>query len=132
MKTLHAGLIAIAVLFLSTTLAAQAPGAQQFMANMLAPLELTEEQKPQVQAIFAKAFQKRRTILEAHGVKPGAERPNVETMKAIQQEMQAVQKAQNAALAAVLSEQQMATLLNMQKEQREKMRQKMIEKNQQK
>ena len=88
-------------------------------------LELTEEQRQQVEPIFEKHFRLQLGVLEEHGIDlearaAGRDRSRLgfRKLRALQSDMEKIRKETEQKLAAILSERQMDELHRIQEEQR--------------
>ncbi|MEL7489823.1 MAG: Spy/CpxP family protein refolding chaperone [Pseudomonadota bacterium] len=86
-------------------------------------LDLTEEQKPQVEAILREGIEKRESILKDAGFKEG-ERPKMRPrqMRKLRGDLQEVSEETTEKLSAVLTDEQMTEYAKIQDERREEMR----------
>lgn len=86
-------------------------------------LNLTEEQKPLVEAILRDSAEKRAAIFESYGVEPGT-KPNlgIRKLRKLRGEMTALSEATTEQLSDVLSAEQMAEYAKIQEEQAAAMR----------
>jgi len=103
------------------------PGPPQSFAEQLddmkSRLGLTEDQADAIAPILEESFEKRKAVMTEYGVTPG-QRPDLSMrqMRAMGKKMKAIRKDTNEQLAQHLSPDQMDTLEDIQKEQRERMR----------
>ena len=108
------------------TLDEQAEAAQKVQQRVEATIErldLTDEQRPEIEAILTESTEKRLAILGSYGVQPGS-RPdlNRRKMMTMRKEVSAVSDDTMAKLKGVLTEDQLAEYKKVQQEQRDAMR----------
>lgn len=108
--------------------AAAADQVSQRVADLVARLELTEDQKQEVEAILRDSMEKRFAILESYGFESDA-RPKLRPRqkRGLRNDMKDVADATTADLADVLTEEQMAEFAVIQEEQREALRERLQE-----
>ncbi|MEM1093534.1 MAG: hypothetical protein AAGJ10_02940 [Bacteroidota bacterium] len=99
--------------------------AQQVDAD-LDQLSLTEAQRETVRPIMTSAFAERLVVMEKHGVNPAqmqsGKRPGLRTLRRMKKDMDALNKATEEELEAVLTEEQMAQWRTIEKERQDRMR----------
>lgn len=95
---------------------------QEHLDQMATELNLSDEQRTQVESILQNSFEKRRAVLESHGIEKGSGRPDKETREAVKDEMMAIREATDQELAEALSTEQLESFKAMQAEHRDKMR----------
>ena len=104
---------------------------EQLLEHMAEVLNLSEDQKQQVQPILNASAAERRAVMEKYGVGPGKERPDRKTLQAMRPEMKAIRKDTDEQLSAVLSAEQMEQVQTMREEARARMREHAKEQRQQ-
>lgn len=99
------------------------PSFAEQLDDMTSRLGLTEDQADAIAPILEESFDKRKAVMAEYGVTPG-QRPDLSMrqMRAMGKKMKAIRKETNEQLAQHLSPDQMDTLEDIQKEQRERMR----------
>ncbi|GHB43094.1 hypothetical protein GCM10007094_35620 [Pseudovibrio japonicus] len=113
------------LLFASPLVAFAAPGDSPPHMDMISErLQLTDEQKTQVQPILEQHREDRRAILTNAGIERGTP-PTQEQLDAIRMPLQEARDRRDQALAAVLSPEQMTTFNEMQQQMRDRMQNKM-------
>ncbi len=99
-------------------------GSGKHFGMMAERLQLTDEQKEQVQPILEQHREDRRAIMSNAGIERGTP-PTPEQMDAIRGPLQESAEQRDQALAAVLSPEQMTSFNQMQQQMRDMMRSKM-------
>ncbi|MEM9301712.1 MAG: hypothetical protein AAGE01_06355 [Pseudomonadota bacterium] len=96
---------------------------QARMAENAARLNLTDEQRADLEPILRANFEETRALLQKHGLGQGAtERPGLRQMRALQKDMKPVRERTDRQVAEILSDEQMAEFRLIQDERREQMR----------
>lgn len=108
---------------------AQQEELQQRLANVAERLELTDEQKVQIEPIITESFAQQQEILQKYGIDPSAQggsrsRPNPRTARQLRNDMQSLRDNTREQLDGILDDDQMAEYARLQDEMREQMRNK--------
>ncbi len=100
---------------------------EQRLATVAERLQLTEEQKAQIEPIITDSFTQRQEILARYGIDPQAGsgrsgRPNPRTARKLRQEMESVRDATTSQMEAILDDEQLAEFARIQEESRAELR----------
>ncbi|MEM9384442.1 MAG: hypothetical protein AAGA68_05230 [Pseudomonadota bacterium] len=102
---------------------------QQRLSNVAERLELTDEQKVQIEPIITESFARQQQVLAKYGIDPGASgssrsRPSPRTMRKLRSDMQGVRSSTREQLDGILSDAQMQEYARLQEEMQAQMRSK--------
>lgn len=120
---------------LTAALAHAQPSAEQQaqmeerMASIVERLELTDEQKTQLEPIVADSLTQQQEILAKYGIDPenrsSGSRPSPRQAMQLRREMETVREATKGELAGILSDEQLAEYARIQEEAKAEMRKRM-------
>ncbi|MEO1080961.1 MAG: hypothetical protein AAFY29_15495 [Pseudomonadota bacterium] len=96
----------------------------EYLEEMVARLELSEQQQADIEPIIRESVGKRQAIMESYGIGNG-ERPNPRKLRGMRGEMQDLQQETRTELSEILTDEQMEEYLALQEERQEKMREEM-------
>ncbi|MEO0422261.1 MAG: hypothetical protein AAF184_08005 [Pseudomonadota bacterium] len=105
---------------------AQQEELQQRLADVAERLELTEEQKVQIEPIITESFAQQQQLLRKYGIDPSGQggRPSPRTARQLRGDMQDLRENTRQQLDGILSETQMEEFARLQDEMRTQMRNK--------
>ncbi|MEL7046521.1 MAG: hypothetical protein AAGL66_16135 [Pseudomonadota bacterium] len=95
-----------------------------YLEEMVARLELSEQQQTDIEPIIRESVGRRQAIMESYGIGNG-ERPSPRKLRGMRGEMQDLQQETQAELSEILTDEQMDEYLALQEERQEKMREEM-------
>ena len=101
---------------------------EQYLEQVRARLNLSEEQRAQIEPALRRSFEERAEILQRYGVgRDESQRPGFREARAMKSDLEEARKNNDAEVEKILDDRQMAEYRKIQEEMREQIRQRMRE-----
>jgi len=101
---------------------------EQYLEQVRTRLNLSEEQRAQIEPVLRRSFEERAEILQRYGVgKDESQRPGFRQTRAMKSDLEEARKKNDAEVEKILDDRQMAEYRKIQEEMREQLRQRVRE-----